>query len=394
MHANTFKPYTSAIVLQLLAIMLVFSASSKLVLVALLSLSLLCWLYLLQLSWRKQREQTQVAEQQQHQQLSLKLKETITQFETILAEESGEIDENLLRIQALIGEAIQLLQTSFSSVMDNTTQQTEMSMALVKQISSNDGSQEQMLIRNFILESDVILQRYVELLIQVSDKSIAAIHSIEDMNTRMEEMFNHLDDVQKLADQTNLLALNAAIESARAGEAGRGFAVVADEVRKLSHSSAELNEVIRSKVEDVKSRMRDVNGEVSAIANLDLNSAIEGKASIDAMLGQIEAINQDTSQVLDGLNLRAEQINQEIGNAIRALQFEDIVTQLSQHIQQRMAHINELTALVQSETADVIKPEGKSQTDTIQAVRARYLELNVSQKVTQSNMDEGDVELF
>lgn len=395
MRMTLFKPLAPAIILNLIALIVIGVATGLALKLAAAGTAFACWLFIAWQQLNQQQKITQAEVEAKHEMMTQKNLKTSEELQSTLSEESAQIDENVIKIKQLVSDAIQLLQTSFASVVDKTAEQTNMSMTLVQQVSSEgeESTDENSLIRNFITETDDILQRYVDLLVQVSDKSIAAIHSIEDMNGSMELMFSNLDEVKKLSDQTNLLALNAAIESARAGEAGRGFAVVADEVRALSRSSAELNEQVRSKTEEVKTRMREVNSEVSAIANLDLNSAIEGKASIDSMLERIQSINTDTSHVLAEVNLRTDQINYEIDNAVRALQFEDIVTQLSQHIQLRVAHVNELASL-HMESITTKEQDAATFESKIQEVRERHLQQNLSQKIMQSSMDEGDVELF
>lgn len=394
MFNSTLKSCFYAIILNLLFIAALLFVSNKLVLALAAILSLVAWFYTVYslLVARQQAATTQL--EQQHLLLQQQIRDMAKQFDEILSEEASHVDEHVERIQNLMQDAIQLLQASFSTVVDKTSEQTEIAMSLVNRMSKQDEvANNKSLIHGFITEADDILQHYVDLLVQVSEKSISAIHSIEDMYSRMEKMFSHLDSVQKLSDQTNLLALNAAIEAARAGDSGRGFAVVANEVRTLSQSSSELNELLREGTEQVKSRMRDVNNEVSSIANLDLNAAIEGKANIDSMLEEIESINTDTGQILLELNQRSDLISQEINSAMRALQFEDIVTQLAQHIQLRVAHINELASIAHDEAM-----QSSGQTIELNAkvkqLRERFDQQNIAQKVTQSTMSEGDVELF
>ena len=102
-------------------------------------------------------------------------------------------------------------------------------------------------LAHFANDMGRILDDYVRLFLDVSSKSIQAVHKIQDMVKHLDGMFGLINEIRGIADQTNLLALNAAIEAARAGDAGRGFAVVADEVRKLSKDSNELNDEIRQK---------------------------------------------------------------------------------------------------------------------------------------------------
>jgi methyl-accepting chemotaxis protein len=319
-------------------------------------------------------------------------------IEEILNEETCHVNEHIARIGGLVQDSTLLLQKSFNEMVIKTNKQTEITLDLVARISNDKRANSdchELLITGFIKKTDAIIQHYVDLLVEVSDKSIGAIHRIEDMTEHMEGMFTILDDVKKLADQTNLLALNAAIEAARAGDVGRGFAVVADEVRSLSLTSATLNEHIREKIKQAKDRISEVRTEVGAIANLDLNQAIEGKIHVDKMLEEIELINTSTESILLLLKENADEINKEINVSIQALQFEDIVNQLAGHIQKRLEHINEVAVISHTEIWSAKNDVELNQVAIrLSELRSRFHAQNISQKVEQNSMQEGDIELF
>ncbi len=322
-------------------------------------------------------------------------------IESILNEESAHVHEHINRIRGLIQDSTLLLQESFANVVSQTKSQSNMALSFVEGLGKNqeieaaNDAEKSFNFKNFVNHVDEILQGYVELLVDISDKSISAIHKINDMTRHMESMFSILDSVQKLAEQTNLLALNAAIEAARAGEVGRGFAVVADEVRSLSVTSASLNHEIRIKIQMAKTSMADVNAEVGAIASLDINSAIEGRLNIDSMLTKIEAFNRKTEAMLGNLTQATSSIEVEINNSIRALQFEDIISQLSDHIQQRLGHIREVASVSHVDMAQAQDiPQLHSVAERLDKMRQDFRAQNLAQKVEQNSMDEGEVELF
>ncbi|GAB2196658.1 methyl-accepting chemotaxis protein [Sessilibacter sp. MAH4] len=322
-------------------------------------------------------------------------------IESILNEESAHVHEHINRIRGLIQDSTLLLQESFANVVSQTKSQSNMALSFVEGLGKNqeieaaNDAEKSFNFKNFVNHVDEILQGYVELLVDISDKSISAIHKINDMTRHMESMFSILDSVQKLAEQTNLLALNAAIEAARAGEVGRGFAVVADEVRSLSVTSASLNHEIRIKIQMAKTSMADVNAEVGAIASLDINSAIEGWLNIDSMLTKIEAFNRKTEAMLGNLTQATSSIEVEINNSIRALQFEDIISQLSDHIQQRLGHIREVASVSHVDMAQAQDiPQLHSVAERLDKMRQDFRAQNLAQKVEQNSMDEGEVELF
>lgn len=341
-----------------------------------------------------------VITQQNNDRVSKDIAEIGDAFDGILTEESQYIDEHISRIVKLINEAVELLQGSFENVVSKTRDQTSMALSLVGDMAKADAvdetsSEEPMRITDFITKTDDILQHYVDLLVEISDKSVGAIHRISDLSEHMEGMFSILDDVQKLADQTNLLALNAAIEAARAGEVGRGFAVVADEVRALSLSSSTLNEQIREKIGEAKSRMTDVSEKVGAIASMDVNTAIQGKTNVDTMLAQIEKLNVSTEDVLHRITAIGDEISSEINNSIRALQFEDIVVQLSDGVKERLNHLSNVAKLAHTDFALVENGQQlEAIAEKLQAMRSNFDSQALSNKVKQESMSEGEVELF
>ena len=321
-------------------------------------------------------------------------------IDLILNEESESVNKNINQIKVLIEESALSLQTSFNQIIEKTNHQSSLAQDMVNSLSAKHASDDEQVegefsFKDFVKNVDGILQSYVDLLVDISEKSIAAIHKIGDMNSHMESMFTILDDVQKLAEQTNLLALNAAIEAARAGEVGRGFAVVADEVRNLSVSSANLNEEIRTKVNRAKDSMQDVNSEVSAVASLDINTVIEGRLNIDNMLFRIEEFNQSSEASIHQLNEDSKVISEEVNASIRALQFEDIIRQLIEHIQCRLNHINEVAVVAHTDVASATSVEELSSVAArLAGMRSDFHAQNLSSKVEQDSMDEGDVELF
>jgi methyl-accepting chemotaxis protein len=314
-----------------------------------------------------------------------------------LEAESEQINDDLVQIKTLLSDSIEMLQSSFGNMSQSTEHQSNIASGLVNKLAGTVNENEQgLVIADFIEETDRILQYYIDLLVEVSGYSVGAIHKIEELNRSMDGMFSILDEVQKLSKETNLLALNAAIEAARAGEAGRGFAVVANEVRNLSESSSSLNDDIRIKVEQAKLSMKDVYEEVALIAKLDLNEAIGGKSTIDQMLEDVGDMNEVSNVVTQELKSENEVMQSEIGKAIRALQFEDIVNQLSTHIQERLSHINEIIDVTNPKALHQAKSAYSLQSilDRLTQLREDFGSRKLETKVEQSSMEEGEIELF
>lgn len=124
--------------------------------------------------------------------------------------------------------------------------------------------------------------------------------TMNELDRSASEIASIISTIDDIAFQTNILALNASVEAARAGEHGRGFAVVAAEVRKLAQKSAdaasEINELITSNVERVKSgnaravEARQATEEiVEAIARVSQLMREISQASVEQSAGVQEA---------------------------------------------------------------------------------------------------------
>lgn len=317
----------------------------------------------------------------------------------ILDEEAGLLTENISRMQNIIQESTLNLQTSFNSIVDNAGKQSELTLDIVNSISNKssiDDLSQDFQITDTLHKSEEIIQSFVDMLVSVSDKSVRALHSINDMTSHMETMFTILDSVQKLADQTNLLALNAAIEAARAGEVGRGFAVVADEVRTLSVHSSDLNTQIRDKVEETKKKVSEVNVIVTDIASMDMTTVIEGKAAFDLMLQKVDSMNKHTNEAMQEISQYTDVISDEINQSIRCLQFEDIVRQLSDAMQLRIDHIKSVSdaTILADQDGDTVINRLHQVCEQMDSMRHDFKQQNIAQVVRQGSMDEGEVELF
>ena len=309
-----------------------------------------------------------------------------------------EVTHSLEQIRTVVTDATGKLGSSFNSLNDKSGKQAQLVKALV-----SDSDDERFNMGAFINETDLVLKHFVELLLSTSENSMRMVHTIDDIGKQMDHAFKLLDDVAGIAEQTNLLALNAAIEAARAGEAGRGFAVVADEVRKLSQHSNRFSDEIRTVVKNAKNEISAAREVVKTMASKDMNATMNSKSRVDDMLSGITEYEELVADELSKISDINSEITQAVHLAVRSLQFEDVVTQVVGYSEQHMRRLHELSERIETRKNNIDNAISSDRIDVKEVVHSFKLELeslkdrwqqDVNKAVSQSSMDQGDIELF
>lgn len=318
----------------------------------------------------------------------------IQQIQNIVHSHSDPVCQNLMdttqEIKSMIEESSLRLHTSFQGLSGSANAEKELLMGIVDRMSSNTNQNSEISLRRFADEVGRILDDYVALFIDISDKSIQAVHKIQDMVSHLDGMFVLISDIRGIADQTNLLALNAAIEAARAGEAGRGFAVVADEVRKLSQDSNKLSEQIRERAETAKNTVTGVEEVVGDIASLDMNIAIDAKGHLDAMLKELEHVNEKVSESVTQGAAIGEEINLELSRAVEALQSADRVSQYAESMNTSIQHLLKVLASSQYENY----PDVQTFIESAHKNLSQLAPVSSVISTERNNSSSGDIELY
>jgi methyl-accepting chemotaxis protein len=313
-------------------------------------------------------------------------------FQQCVTNNIAPASDSLTQMTGVVKDGTTLLHGSFVGLADKSEQQSRLLSELVDQLKSNDPDSNKLAVEHFASEIETTLNNYVDIFVQVSDKSIAAAHKIQDMTDEMDAMFDLLAQVQKLAEQTNLLALNAAIEAARAGEVGRGFAVVAQEVRNLSNTSQELNDRIRKQTGGAKTLLASTSQLVGEIASLDMKVALDAKGNMDEMVRGLVKANRHISETINNSAAVANDIQKDVSQAITAMQFEDSMSQISQYILSQLQFLENIFNITSTELQS-----NSEIVETFKRIREpldSLIESYIHRAVSTSDMQEGEVDLF
>jgi len=308
-----------------------------------------------------------------------------------LQQQITSIRQENTQIANLIHAAIGQLTDSFQGMNRYTDTEKQMLRSLIDQDENGQS------LSDFIHETESLLNYLVDIVLKNSEESAVVMQKLELMTQNVAGVIFLLDDVNEIASQTNLLALNAANEAARADDSGKGFAVVADEVRKLSQKSDEISEITMT----VKNTLEDARHVMADVVTADANLALKSKTKVADMTATMTSLNQKTQSVISETGDISHTISSLVNQAVTSLQFEDMCTQLSQHIGKRLDAVEDLNQLMQSLNEAQTQPGNldrcKQKLAKIQTALSQLrpkIESTQHQSVTKQSLNSGEVELF
>jgi methyl-accepting chemotaxis protein len=329
------------------------------------------------------------------------------------ADTEQEIQMTLSKISALLSQQVNVVHTEIdrtSTLIKDATAGISDSFKHLKSLSDDQQSMLDIVINNhrgvvddegttlesFVHDSSQTLEDFVQVIITTSKQSLEAMSFTDEMSNQLEGIFSLLGQVESLASQTNLLALNAAIEAARAGDAGRGFAVVANEVRALSVNSTGLNNDIREEISSAQVIIEKLKSSVQTMASADMTSTLEAKEKVSLMVAHVGEANIKTNSIVIELADLSPKIAETVGVGIRSLQFEDLTCQTLSSLKNNMFTITSLNELINGFECGNSNPHEQLQLlqQQCQNLIEQSQHSDDNRSVSQSSMDEGDVELF
>jgi len=298
---------------------------------------------------------------------------------------------DLERVRQILAEAIRGLIQSFTGMADQAAEQCDLAVRAAHGQPS-DG-EDDLNFERFVKETGETLRSFVETTVTSSHTGMILVERIDSVNQQIADVKHILGEIEAIAKQTNLLALNAAIEAARAGEAGRGFAVVADAVRDLSSRTSQFSKEIRAHMERVAASIAETEADVNEMASKDMNFALQAKERTESTMRKIANVNAGVARTVEEIGVIARALARDVDTSVRGLQFQDITSQLIEHVQRRTHAVD----LLVHKLADAATPQD-ARDGLVEAELRNTLEqartLTARNPVSQTGISAGEVDLF
>ncbi|MEM9562494.1 MAG: methyl-accepting chemotaxis protein [Actinomycetota bacterium] len=318
---------------------------------------------------------------------------------TVVARPVGDVRVELAQIRSLVADAVATLDNAFGDLHRDTKAQADLIAGMVDALAGVDdegGGVESRpaTITSFIDDTNSLVANFVDLAESSSSRNLDMVSRFDEMSAHMDEMMGMLTNIRALADQTKLLSLNATIEAARAGEAGRGFAVVADEVRQLSQSSDQFSGQIQRQLEEIQTSMQATRDVIHQTASRDVDFLDRGKADLELMtthLRDLDLMLHDRATRAADLSAR---LRHSAADAVRSLQFEDIVRQVAEHAEERAGQIEDVLSGLPDQLGRVDAGSIRNARAAIEHAAEPLTTSSPSSPATQQSVATGEIDLF
>lgn len=241
------------------------------------------------------------------------------------------VSEDLAAARVAVRDGVARLTGNFYEFRERLKLQGEELHAVARTLEGADGQGRS----GFIHDMNGIVTQFVSDLVQVSAASVRLVARVDEMSVDIEQVMRNLERIESLASETRFIALNARIEAHRAGDVGMTFRVVADEVKGLADDATSFSSQIRDLVERTQGQLFESRITVGQLASHDMNGALDAQRQVLSALEQLGATNARVSGSL-------VEVEKQVTETVRALQFEDMVTQLLDAASRRLEAVRAL----------------------------------------------------
>lgn len=306
---------------------------------------------------------------------------------------------DLARVRAISADAVAKMGSGFRDLREQSRQQHELVQSLVALLDGAGaaGHGRRAGLQSFTTQTGALLRDLLENILASSARSVETAEQMGGLTASLDDVVKLTGGAKRLADHTRLLALNATMEAARAGAAGTGFSVVAREVKNLSAESHGFSDQISETVTQARSHLTRSLASTQGLAAKDQRLVEASRARMGALDAEIADLNARVSEHLARAAAVAKTIDQGVGLSLTALQFEDLLSQVTDQIDRRLNALEPLAAGLARSLDDVANdPSPGGVAAALGGLRglSEAVGAGARRTVEQTSMDAGDVTLF
>jgi len=308
-----------------------------------------------------------------------------------LSDELVVIRQQLAQIKGLLADAIGSLHDSFSDLNREAQQQMTLMQTLVSGTAyeGDDESAAELNMQRRAELADEALQSLMQSLLASSRESLSAVASVDKMHTDMGQSAIHAQVVKTMLDKISHLAEQDNVDTLRIAHlADVGLAEHEKLIRQMQASG---------------SGFQELHVTLEALASRDMDEVFVSKRKVESIVQSFYCMDRVLEQCRLDIQASNGQMRQHLATVVRALQFEDIISQSLGHTELHLSRMEGFMCRVNDGLRNLGSKEISSlssfytEIDLLHGDAMQYLaslRLDDLNPVSQESMDEGEIELF
>jgi methyl-accepting chemotaxis protein len=281
----------------------------------------------------------------------------------------NKMSEQLKQTSAQIETSVVGVCDSFQGIAERARQTVARTTGFLGQ--RGDGRSDKQSFEGLIESCGQTLVKILTATEEAGEVSQRAIERIQQMDNASQLVSRALLQFEEIARGNRILALNARIEAARAGEYGGGFGVVAMELLSQTARSQKLTAEVSGLMADLRALAGSTLGDLSRMNEQGQKRSEKSRREVNQSLGDLQAAHGEMKEMLTEITQEGALLANDIGSAVRGLQFQDRTSQRIAHVVEGLdtIHARLQTRFGQLGAAETASDEGFS-SYTMQEERA------------------------
>jgi methyl-accepting chemotaxis protein len=242
----------------------------------------------------------------------------------------GRMGEQLKQTSKQIESSVVEVCGSFQGIAERAKEAVAHTASFLSQ--AGEGSSDSRSFETLIERCSGTLVKILNVTEEAGEISQRAIERIRQMDKASQSISGAIEQLEQIAYGNKILALNARIEAARAGEHGAGFAVVAMEVISQTERSQKVNAQVSKLILNLRALAGSTLEDLQRMNERDRKRVEQCRGEVNESLRDLQGAHDEMKTMLTGMTEKGTALSQEIGAAVRGLQFQDRTSQRIAHV--------------------------------------------------------------
>jgi hypothetical protein len=255
-------------------------------------------------------------------------------------------------------QAVLALTMSFRGITSKTRQQMETAMSLLKrsasELSVSEGAW--LSLPDYIRAYETQLHEVIDSMIKfstASDDMLAHQGRIREQSVLIDEL---LDEMRSMAIRIGRLALDSSVAAGESGRNREMLVKLTDSIRETSDQARDMTRSVRESLERIRDELVATYKIINKAGAIAKESARRAKADVSQLNVTMIEKTKEVEVSLARINSLGQDIQQDVNNAIVAMQFQDITQQKLEYMRGNvLSDVMQNLDVLSTETQEMMK---------------------------------------